>query len=266
MNTISATPDEVPAIIVTDSKWQDDPKFKPDKGSTWNSPIKEDGWVHAHNSLRGEIKDIFHCLQSVSNKFPDDIPSWTTESIKTMWSLHKEHIISHHDNEDKILTPFMKKRIKLPEKLESDHSIIITLIDAVTTAANNVNELGSFHRITSAFDSYAAALLPHLLEEERISLPLLRAYFSPHEVKPQIMKIMKNNTGIDTGSFVHYMTEEKIRNGFMKQESIPFFVWHLVFKTKHNFFLKNMKIQFDALQSGTPPAVEKSKCGGYYYV
>eukprot|EP01083_Nonionella_stella_P017121 47850_1 len=264
MNTTSANPTDDLAINVTDIEWQDDPKFKPDKSSTWTSPVEQDGWVHAHNALRGEIKDISLCLQSVSKKFPNDIPSWTSESIKTMWSLHKEHIISHHDNEDKIMTPFMKKRIKLPDKLESDHTIILTLIDAVTAAANNLEELGSFHRITSAFDSYAAALLPHLLEEERISLPLLRAYFSPREVKPQVMKINKRITDNEGGSFVHYMGEENFRNGFMKQEGIPFFVWHLFFKAKHNFFLKNMKAQFDALQSGTPPAVEKSKFCGFF--
>jgi agmatine/peptidylarginine deiminase len=39
----------------TASKYQVSPEFGPDKTNTWSFPPEEDGWMHAHNAIRGEL-------------------------------------------------------------------------------------------------------------------------------------------------------------------------------------------------------------------
>ena len=38
---------------------------------------------------------------------------------------------------------------------------------------------------------YKAIMFPHLHEEEQVSLPLMRAYFTPAEVAPMVQRILK---------------------------------------------------------------------------
>ncbi len=248
-----------PSINPLDTKWQANPQYMPDKASEWDHPMEEDGWTHAHNSLRGEIKDIELSLTSISEKFPDNTPHWAVQSIQVIWSGHEVHVHSHHQNEDDIMTPMLKGRINLPDKLESDHVTIVNLILNVTDAVNALKEgsgSGSgLEAVISAFVAYKEALLPHLLEEEKVALPLVYAYFTPKEIGAAVRKMSMKSNAIEMGSFVHYMSRDHFCNSFMKQEGIPCpsFVWHLIFKPCHKYFMKNMKDNFDALQNGTPP-------------
>ena len=60
-----------PATIDTlDLKWQVSDKFKPDKTEEWSFPANKDGWVLAHNMLRGEINAFIKAIESISAKFP----------------------------------------------------------------------------------------------------------------------------------------------------------------------------------------------------
>mmetsp|Transcript_8141 Transcript_8141/g.9483 ORF Transcript_8141/g.9483 Transcript_8141/m.9483 type:complete len:260 (+) Transcript_8141:73-852(+) len=242
-----------PSIDPMDTKWQANPQCKPDKGSEWNHTMEEDGWIHAHNSLRGEIQDIGLSLTSISEKFPGNTPGWAIKAIQAIWSGHEVHVHSHHQNEDDIMNPMLKERINLPDRLETDHVGIVNLIQNVTDAVNALEQGSGLEAVMTAFNAYREDLLPHLLEEENIALPLVFSFFTPKEIGAAVRKIMMKGNRIEMGSFVHYMTEDHFRHSFMKQEGIPFFVWYLAFKSHHQYFIKHMKDHFDALQSGTPP-------------
>ena len=235
-----------------DNQWQADPNHKPSKTSMWNHSANENGWVHAHNCIRGEIRDMDEAFHSIKTKKTNGLPSWAVEIIKEIWSEHEMHVRSHHENEDAKMTPFMKKRINLPEKLESDHKIVCDCIANMTQAVDKLKEGDFIDELQNLLALYEETMLPHLVEEEDVALPLLMAYFTPKEVARVVRSF--TSTKSELGSFVHYQTVEGFRNKFMKQEGIPGFVWILLFKPGYNYFLEHVKKPLDVLKAGEEPA------------
>lgn len=241
------------SIETSDPKWQVSDEYKPDKDGAWKHPAKADGWVLAHNMIRGEIQDFIEALQSISNKYPNSTPLWAVESIQKFWFHHESVVHHHHNNEDDIMTPFMKTRINLPEKLEADHIDVIARMNDIAKAVKDLKQGDSLDDLLSSITLYRTLLLPHLLEEEEIALPLLRSYFTPEEVQEPVMKILQSSGKALGGSFVYRQGEEYFRSVFMKQEKIPFFVWYLKFKNEHNYFKKNVQYHIDVLKKGVAP-------------
>eukprot|EP00557_Chaetoceros_sp_GSL56_P009470 CAMPEP_0176491438 /NCGR_PEP_ID=MMETSP0200_2-20121128/8430_1 /TAXON_ID=947934 /ORGANISM="Chaetoceros sp., Strain GSL56" /LENGTH=267 /DNA_ID=CAMNT_0017888863 /DNA_START=212 /DNA_END=1012 /DNA_ORIENTATION=- len=238
------------AVDTSNITFQRKKESKPDKEHLWKGPMEEDGWVHAHNALRGELQDIKEALQSFPRNYPNGAPLWTIEFITSVWKEHEKHVISHHTNEDEIMTPFMKERIILPEKLEEDHRYIVECMKQVSTCIESLKEGDSIDGVVNALLAYEAILIPHLLEEERVALPLCRAYFTPKEVRSKVFKMSMSSPPVEMGSFIHYMTEESFRTKFMKQEGMPWFVWWLVMRPKYRYFLKHVKEPLDSLRNG----------------
>ena len=245
----------VSKINTSDAKWQVSPEFQPDKDDTWKYPTEKDGWVLAHNMIRGEVNDIIKAVESnVSRGTP--APAWVVESIAQVWTHHQDVVHDHHRNEDDIMNPFMKTRINFPEKLEADHVIVIEKMNDVTECVKALKEGDSLNDLLEKLNAYKTILFPHLLEEEEIALPLLRSYFTPAEVGPVIGEILKVSGRAEIGSFVSSMGEEYFRSTFMKQEGIPFFVWYLKFKGDFNYFEHNIKSTLEALDTGVPGTTE----------
>lgn len=252
-------------VDTSDEKFQRNQEIKPDKGHLWKEqPIEEDGWVHAHNALRGELEDMKKSLLLFPHNFPDGAPSWTIDLIMSVWKEHETHVISHHTNEDDIMTPFMKERIILPDKLEEDHQSIVDSMKRVSASIKSLKEGDSIDGVMNALLAYEGLLLPHLLEEERVALPLCRAYFTPSEVRAKVLSMSKGGPAVEMGSFIHYMTEDGFRKKFMKQEGIPSFVWWLVMKPKYRYFMKNVKEPLDALRIGKEPDYSSVGCWHWF--
>jgi len=241
------------------AKLQVSSEFKPDKLGLWQHPAEKDGWMLAHNMLRDEVDAFIEAVESVSNKFPNATPTWAIEYIQQVWHYHEDTVHAHHSNEDNIMNPFMKTRVKLPEKLEDDHVVVVERINDVSEAVKNLKEGESLDNLLSLVRSYKDTLLPHLREEEEVALPLLRFFFTPKEVQKVVLKILDEtrNHKSEGGSFVNSMGEDYFRSTFMKQEGIPFFVWHLKFKHDFNFFLKNVHSYREAMKKGVPLEVKK---------
>lgn len=243
-------------IDTNDAKWQVNPQHAPDKSSSWPHPIKDDGWVLAHNALRRELQDILEAVSKLKAHHPKT-PQWAIESLTRVWEEHTVHVKGHHVNEDEIATPAMKKRVHLPDKLESDHEIVLQKVQNVTHGIHSLQEHGPVTSVEQALLDYKDVLFPHLLEEEEIALPLFRSYFSPEDWAPVQKKIIAEAKPIELGSLIYYQTEEIFREKFMKQEGIPFFIWHLVFRKQYQYFLDNVKAHLDALETGVPMLPKK---------
>merc|ERR1712165_258550 len=247
-----------------------------DKDSLWTHPVTSDGWMHAHNMIRGEVNKMISGLKSASQKFPNASPDWVVDSIKQIWTHHYDVVMDHHRNEDEIMNPFMKTRVKLPTKLEADHEILITKMRSVKNAVEKLvpdtSSSTSLDNVITLLEDYRNTMFPHLEEEEQIALPLLRAYFTPDEVGKKVQEIMQTSGAGEIGSFIDAMGEDYFRSTFMPQEGTPFFVWYLKFRSDHyhfvtNVYLKfrsdhyhfvtNVKCHFDALKDGTPMSVPR---------
>lgn len=100
----------------TDSKYQLHAEFKPDKETFWPYPKEEDGWVHAHNALRFEIRSLIEAIEE-TNRRSGKLEEWEISCIVKAWNAHEEHIHSHHSNEDNIMTPYLSTRFHYPEKV-----------------------------------------------------------------------------------------------------------------------------------------------------
>jgi len=256
-------------VDTQDPKWSVDlSKYKPDKEKTWTYPREEDGWTHAHNSLRGEIDTFGEALQATVERCNLGKPpeAWEIAAIQRWWKSHFEHIHCHHHNEDHKFVPFFQKRFNYPPKLEADHVTLIEHLDKIASLVAGLSTEDSSEglgKLAQSWDEYDKMLKPHLLEEEAFVLPLMRAYFLHEETATLVQDILSNPKAPkeEMGAFIHFMGEEKFRSEFMKQEGIPCFVWWVGgFSSKSTYYRAEVVTLVDALKSGTPPSPPSSAC------
>jgi hypothetical protein len=107
----------------TSAEYQVSPDFAPDKTKTWAYPPEDDGWTLAHNAIRGELKDIKGAIDELRKK--DAVEAWMMTSLLSMCKVHSVHIHSHHENEDDILAPELRKRFKYPEKVSLTCRVVL---------------------------------------------------------------------------------------------------------------------------------------------
>jgi len=240
----------ITVINTQDTAWAvDHAAHPPSKESSWSFPMSDDGWIHAHNALRGELSDLIDAIKAMDQR-NDHASELAIKSIQASWKEHVTHMHAHHGNEDDVLMPYLQTRIKLPEKLTSDHKTIVDLMNQVGEILDNLKEGVSLLGVLQAMIAYEETLRPHLEEEESICLPLLRAYFEPEELEPLMKKVMSKSPDIELGSFIYYMGKEDFRQKFMKTNKIPFFVWYLVFQSRYNYYAKHFKENVDSLKNG----------------
>lgn len=223
----------------------------PDKTHLWAHPMEEDGWVHAHNALRGEIDVMRDILQALGRR---SLKAWEVSSLQSWWTGHEIHVHDHHANEDLKFSPYMATRINLPAKLTTDHMPLVEMLDALGARINRLREGDSAVELRREWTRYERLMKPHLREEEQIALPLLRAYFTPAEVGKLVESILGESPQVSLGSFLYFMggTREACAK-FMENEGIPFFVWYIAFKGHIQVYQDQMVRHADALRSGTPP-------------
>jgi len=97
---------------------------------------------------------------------------------------------------------------------------------------------------------YKNMMLPHLLEEEEIGLPLFRAYFDPKSASEVTYKILKQASRLELGSFIYFMGEETFRKDVMIRDNIPSIAWHLQFKKALKLFVTEFIDNVEALRVG----------------
>lgn len=236
----------------TDLKWQLTADFKPDKASLWKHPAEKDGWVLAHNMIRQEVNDLIAGLHSIAEKYPNSTPQWAVNSIKDIWSHHYDVIMDHHRNEEEIINPYIKTRVNFPDKLEADHEALCIKMKDVQECIDKLQAKNSLDDLINSMNIYKTTMFPHMEQEEKVGLPLLRAYFTPRQVKAKQIKIALTTGSNVFGSMIDTMGDDYFRKVFMPQEGIPFFAWHIKFRNDHMWFLQNVKCQLNGLIEGNP--------------
>lgn len=201
----------------------------------WKAAIHKDGWVLAHNAIRGELNDFQYVLTHM--KYRTTTPKYA-ESIRKWWKGHAEHIHGHHSNEDDILNPFIRTRVEYPEKLEEDHTCLIKCMQEIESCIHK--KPIDIEQLSNLWNNYVNYMNPHLWEEERIGIPLVRKHFTPKEFDVPLQQILRKATLIELGSFIHYNGGKKHIMKFMKQERIPSFVWYFSFRFALKYYKKHM--------------------------
>lgn len=227
--------------------------FKPDKESTWKYPATSDGWYRIHDTIRAEIAKIGGCMEKCAAG--GALSAWQVKALKDIWATHENLVHVHHGHEDDLFTPLLKQRCQnLPEKLEKDHESLladIKEVSAVFAALAEGDDIAK--KMGTKFMRYEQSMLPHLEEEEKIMVPIMRAFFTQQEIGKQVAAIMQKLKPIETGAFVHSNGSKKDNNIFMAQEGIPFFVWYIDFKGKRNVYRAQFETSVQALLTGVAP-------------
>jgi len=187
------------------------------------------------------------------------------DALKYILQIHFENVHGHHTNEDAILSPVLKGRFAYPPKLEDDHTMIITNIHSLEKRIKVFKpEDGTegLRAIVHAFEVYEKSLLPHLIEEEKVGLLLMRAYFTQDEIRPVIAKILSRAQKMEPftlGLMIDSLGEDYIRNTMMKNEGIPFFVWYLVFIKQWKKFQREVLVFYVALETNVMPTIKQQR-------
>jgi hemerythrin-like domain-containing protein len=189
----------------TDPKYQLTPEFLPDKESTWSYPKEDDGWVISHNALEGEIGMFLEALANIDSK-GDGYPllEWEVKSLKTAFAAHFENVHWHHSDEDDNVVPFMKTRVKYPEKLETDHPTIEAQIDKIKGMIEGIKTGDTIGDLFVEWKKHQDLIVPHMHEENEVALPLMRAYFTAEDLKPVVEYIVKNGPKVSVLSLVYW--------------------------------------------------------------
>ena len=231
------------------SSFQANQKFITDKEETWSYPMEKDGWILDHNSIRAEVLEFEAVLTHISGRTLKD---WEKEGMKVWWKAHEERIHRHHKNEDDIMNPFLRTRIKYPEKLKADYKGIKQIMDKLKTAFQGFSDVNNIQPLWS---EYKEILFPHLKEAEQVALPLIRDYFEPKKINRIVEKMIQSMSKLELGSFFHHTdTGSKHNNNnleFIKQEGIPFFVSHIDFKKSRTLYRKEIESVIESLLRGT---------------
>ena len=75
---------------------------------------------------------------------------------------------------------------------------------------------------------------------------------SPQEVAAKLREIMKRASPIELGSFWHTCGSKAAIMGFMRQEGIPPFLWHLLFRRQRTAYRRHMVSHIESLHRGAP--------------
>jgi Hemerythrin HHE cation binding domain len=113
-------------IDPTSPEYQIGNEFSPDKEKSWPFAPEMDGWVLAHNGLRGEMELMREALESIAKRGQQMHPR-EIKAIKDALKVHLKHIHIHHSIEDDIFTPEYKKRFRYPDKVTFDWFALCSL-------------------------------------------------------------------------------------------------------------------------------------------
>jgi len=203
------------------------------------------------------LRSFAKALDAVGNE--TSLAVWQRHTMSIWWEGHEHHMRFHlAKRTSRWRNPFLRTRIAFPEKLEADHrqtqvrlgehvKTLRGLVEAITTGdSSTVGEL------SEAWRKYMAVVEPHLLEEETVGIPLMRAYFTPKEAQALRQKILKRSTKVDTGGVVQAMGSKADAKRFMMQAGIPSFEWYLFYKPARTAYRKRMQSHVDSLLLGRP--------------
>jgi hemerythrin-like domain-containing protein len=86
-----------------------------------------------------------------------------------------------------------------------DHKGLEKVMDKLAEMMREIEEGGSVAQLLAQMEVYEELSLPHFKQEEVECLPLMRAYFTPHEISVTVQKVIKNGPKVEGGSFIATM-------------------------------------------------------------
>jgi Hemerythrin HHE cation binding domain len=224
------------------SEYQISKEFQPDKEKTWSFPPENDALVLEHNSLRGEAEMMKEALQAIQQR-EKPVQAWEINAINQALDAHLIHMRVHQSAQEDILMPELKKRFLYPENLTKDHAGLTHTLAAIDKTFHNMKPGDVVDDNLSQWIAYQEHMIQHLAEKEEIGLPLYRAYFTPADASPIIMKIAQHNSKVGAGSVTYFSGTKNLLS----------FVWNIDLQLKYGLFKKVFVENLESVMAGNDP-------------
>jgi hypothetical protein len=178
-----------------------------------SSVIKQtDQWYESsllipHEMLRHSLLEINYILSTGQIK-PDE--PWKLVNFFHWYKVRFVRIVhEHHDAEEKIFFPVLKKRVTIPDKTAADHKTLMKLLDDISQIAKDFKADGgsdtnyaaaikTIPLLTKKWDDLVTMMLPHLAEEEEQMITIIKDAFKKEEIDALVDKIIKSQ-GLSAG-------------------------------------------------------------------
>eukprot|EP00438_Fugacium_kawagutii_P000791 Skav204580 [mRNA] locus=scaffold767:108394:109074:- [translate_table: standard] len=216
----------------------------------------------SHNSIRSGLRDMHLAIRAMAGRH--ELENWEAKVLKEAWAMHKELISSSLKNYDGVVVPFLNNRINLDSRMKEGHFEVLEAADqfefrikALKADKASKEALKKFHK---AFEEYKEKILKYLDCQEKIDLPLMRAYFSPEEVRRVVQQLLAAMTAAETGSLIFYAGEDTFSEFMSKDGGISTFTWLYSLKSKSDqFYLKYVQ-PLAFVTRGVPLATDMQCC------
>ena len=164
---------------------------------------------------------------------------------------------NHHKTEDEIVAPFVRSRVVLPDDFRTSHDVL----DSVAAAVDDAVTRRGFHaasEIAPTFHAYRTALYPHLVEEERVFIPLLRAYFTQEETFAAFARAIRASPKLSVGSLLHHLAggKEGVMT-YMARSGYPWHAWYTELQGTRAAYREKMESKLESLLRGAPGAFRR---------
>lgn len=245
--------------------------------------LSKTAWVHAHNSLRYEFRQLLEAMEAIMARCQRDhdhttssmdpnnddgcdtattattknkssccsLTEWDIRYIQQAWKVHEIHFTTHQDNEDYILVPFFEKRFYYPQQTEFDHIILANKHVRLTKLISSLRPGDTIVPIYQELKNFVEQfVLPHFQQEEDECIPLMRAYFQHIELKSMLLNMLMDGPDVEMGSLAYTMGIQKFRTDYSKQEEITPILWHLFLKRRVKYFEREFVQPIERLKAG----------------
>lgn len=237
------------AVDVNKFKPMDPQNHQGNKESLWTLNPDQHTVNLMHNAIRAEVTKFEAMLFKLGDR---NLKSWEKQMIKDWWKGHYEHVLHNNKTEDEMLHPMIRTRVAVVSEFETHYEELNHLLITVDKAICN-NDFKSASEITPVWHGYRTALYPHLIEEEMIMIPLLRAYFTPEEGNKKTTEIVKSMPKIALGSLLHHIPAGK--EGIMTFMARMGYSWHKWYTEVHAVrtnYRESMESKLESLLLGNP--------------
>jgi len=166
----------------------------------------EHGLLTPHEPIRRDLIEVdyllkYHVLPTEAWKLVNFF-SWYEKRFVVI--IHK-----HHDAEEQIFFPMIKKRCNIPDKTSADHKVLVKLLEDVSAIGkpfmasknpeDNVEASAVAHaKLVVKWAEMKELMFPHLAEEEEQLKTFIREVFKEEDFDRMVNKIIKHE-GISGG-------------------------------------------------------------------
>lgn len=155
-----------------------------------------------HEAIRRDLIEVDYLLKE--HVKPTE-PWKLTNFFEWFSSRFFKMIHSHHDNEEKIFFPDIKKRFpNFPDKTSADHKTLLKMLDDICNLGKTFKELSGkdIHNMEASakvlpelqklWSHMVADMLPHLAEEEEQMVTFIKNVYTKKEMDALVQKIIQS--------------------------------------------------------------------------